>query len=324
MKSIIYDTYGSPDVLKLINTGIPKPTWNELLIKVISSSVTAADWHLRKANPVMVRFMNGLLTPKRKVLGQEFYGEIIEIGENVTRFKPGDKVFGSTGLKTGAHSEFIVLSEDSVISKADKDIENESLATIPVGGMTALFFLKQGGLKKGDRVLVNGASGSVGSYAVQIAKAYGANVTGVCSTRNVKLVLDIGADQVVDYKKDKLLNGSQNYEIVFDTVGNLNYRNVMPLLSLEGYFVSTAFNLGLMRAMMMNTFRKGHKAYTGITKESQELLDEIKDLLKSKNLKAVIERTYSMEEIKEAHIHAESGHKQGNIILEIQGGTTHV
>jgi NADPH:quinone reductase-like Zn-dependent oxidoreductase len=324
MKSIIYDTYGSPDVLKLIKTSIPKPDRNELLIKVISSSVTAADWHLRKADPIMVRFMNGLLTPKKKVLGQEFYGEIVETGRSVTRFKPGDKIFGSTGLKTGAHSEYIIMSEDSVISKADGNIENESLAAIPIGGMTSLFFLKQGGLKKGDRVLINGASGSVGSYAVQIAKAYGASVTGVCSTRNVKLVREIGADQVIDYKKERLDNHPHSYDIVFDTVGNLSYKSVKPLLSSDGHFISTAFNLGLMQAMMMNTFRKGHKVYTGVTKESRELLDEIKNLLKSKKLKAVIERTYSMEEIKEAHIHAESGHKQGNIILAIQGGTTHV
>lgn len=324
MNSIIYDSYGNPDVLKLIRTSIPKPNADELLIKVISSSVTAADWHLRKADPMMVRFMNGLLSPKRKVLGQEFYGEIIETGESATRFKEGDKIFGSTGLKTGAHSEYIVLSENSVISKVDKEMESESLATIPIGGMTALFFLKQAGLKSGDRVLINGASGSVGSYAVQIAKAYGASVTGVCSTRNVKLVLGIGADKVIDYKKESLTNHSQSYDIVFDTVGNLIYRSVKSLLSSEGRFVSTAFNPGLMMAMMMNSFRKGQTVYTGVTKESRELLEELKDLLKSKKLKAVIEKTYSMEEIKEAHEHAESGRKQGNIILAIQGGTTHV
>lgn len=324
MNSIIYERYGSPDVLKLIKTSIPKPDRNELLIKVISSTITAADWHLRKADPIMVRFMNGLWAPKKKVLGQEFYGEIIQTGESVTRFKPGDKVFGSTGLKTGAHSEFIVLSEDSVISKADRDIEHESLAAIPTGAMTALFFLKQGGLKKGHRVLINGASGSVGSYAVQIAKTYGASVTGVCSTRNVQLVLGIGADQVIDYKKERLTDRPHKYDIVYDTVGNLSYKSVKPLLSSEGHFISTAFNPGLMRAMIMNTFRKGHKVFTGVTKETQELLEEIKELLKSKKLKAVIEKTYSMEEIKEAHIHAESGHKQGNILLAIQGGTTHV
>lgn len=324
MKSIIYDTYGDPDVLKLIKTSIPEPNKDELLIKIISSTVTAADWHLRKADPIMVRFMNGIIRPKKKVLGQEFYGEIIQTGANVTRFQPGDTIFGSTGLKTGAHSEYIVLSEDSVISKADTDIDNESLAAVPIGGMTALFFLKQGELKKGDRVLINGASGSVGSYAVQIAKAYGASVTGVCSTRNVELVLDIGADQVIDYKNEKLVDQPHRYDIIFDTVGNLSYKSVKPLLSSEGHFVSTAFNLGLMQAMMMNTFRNGHKVYTGVTKESRELLDEIKELLRSKRLKAVVEKTYSMEEIKEAHKHAESGHKQGNIILAIQGGTTHV
>lgn len=236
MNSIIYESYGSPDVLKLIKTSIPKPEPNELLIKVISSSLTAADWHLRKADPVMVRFMNGLWAPEQKVLGQEFYGEIVETGEHVTRFKRGDKIFGSTGLKTGAHSEYIVLSEDSVISKADKEIEHESLAAIPTGAMTALFFLKQGGLKKGDRVLINGASGSVGSYAVQIAKAYGASVTGVCSTRNVELVLGLGADQVIDYKKERLSDHPQTYDIVFDTVGNLNYKSVKPLLNSDGHF----------------------------------------------------------------------------------------
>lgn len=323
MKSIVYERYGGPEVLKLLKGSVPSPNSNEVLIKVISSSVTAADWHLRKADPFMVRLMNGFFKPKQTVLGQEFYGEVVLVGNLVQKYRKGDRVFGSTGLKTGAHAEFISLDEQSVMLKAPEGFAEE-LATVPIGALTAMYFLEQTYLKPGDRVLINGASGSVGSYAVQIAKAKGAIVTGVCSTSNVELVQKLGADSIIDYKKEKVTDNKESYTLIFDTVGNLTFKMMKAHLTKSGVFASTAFNIGLMVGMMKNNFRKGKKVFTGVTKETTEALGSIKKMLINKTVMPVIDRTYGMEEIREAHEHAESGRKKGNVLLMINGGQYHV
>jgi NADPH:quinone reductase-like Zn-dependent oxidoreductase len=324
MRSIVYDRYGGPDVLTLMQTSVPEPAAGEILIRVISSSVTAADWHLRKADPFMVRLMNGLFKPKRAVLGQEFFGEVDEVGSNVTRFKKGDLVFGSTGMKTGAHSEYIILDEESVICRVPKEMASSNLAAVPIGTMTAQFFLDKGGLSKGARVLINGASGSVGTYAVQIAKAKGAEVTGVCSTSNVKMVKDLGADDVIDYKKIDFTSTNETYNLIFDTVGNLRFGSIRKNLTSDGRFVSTAFNISLMLSMIMNRFRKGQEVFTGVTRETQDALDDIAQMLRDGIMVPVIDREYSKEEIREAHAYAESGRKRGNLLINITGGTHHV
>ncbi|WP_221930289.1 NAD(P)-dependent alcohol dehydrogenase [Gracilimonas mengyeensis] len=317
MKSIIYEKYGGPEVLQLMQSPIPEPGSGELLIKVNSSSVTAADWHLRKADPFMVRIANGFFKPKQTVLGQEFAGEVVKVGAGVTNYSAGDKVFGSTGMKTGAYAEYITVDENSVLGRSPKGIDQELLATVPIGAMTAQFFLSQGNLKSGSSVLVNGASGSVGSYAVQIAKAAGAHVTGICSTSNVEWVKEIGADTVIDYKTTDFTRSNQQYDIIFDTVGNLSFRKVRDHLTDEGHFISTAFNIGLMFGMMGNALRKGKKVFTGITKETKESLEEVTDMIRKGVLRPVIDRSYSMEEIQEAHRYVESGRKKGNVLLTI-------
>jgi len=307
-----------------MHTSVPEPGVGEILIRVISSSVTAADWHLRKADPFMVRLMNGMFKPNRAVLGQEFFGEVDEVGSDVTRFNKGDLVFGSTGMKTGAHSEYIILDEESVICRVSKEMASPKLAAVPIGAMTARFFLVKGGLSKGDCLLINGASGSVGTYAVQIAKAWGAKVTGVCSTSNVEMVKDLGADAVIDYKKFDFTRTNKKYNLIFDTVGNLRFGSIKKNLISYGRFVSTAFNLGLMLSMMMNMLRKGQKVFTGVTRETQTALDDIAQMVRDGIVLPVIDREYSMEEIREAHAYAETGRKRGNLLINITGGTHHV
>jgi NADPH:quinone reductase-like Zn-dependent oxidoreductase len=320
MRSIKYESYGGPEVLNLVQTPIPEPGAGELLVKVKSSSVTAADWHLRKADPFMVRIMNGLMKPGNKVLGQEFAGEVVKTGSSVTRFNTGDLVFGSTGMKTGSYAEFIVVNEDSVLVKAPENVDYEVLASVPIGALTAQFFLGKGNLSSGKRVLINGASGSVGTYAVQIAKTAGAQVTGVCSTKNVALVQSLGADSVIDYKITDFTKSHEQFDIIFDTAGNLNFRLISENLTEKGYFISTAFNLGLMVEMMKNVLRKGKKVYTGVTKESRVELEKITAMIKNGAIKPVISRRYTMEEIREAHRYAETGHKRGNVLLTIDNG----
>lgn len=320
MRSIMYDRYGGPEVLYSATIDKPKPSATQIMIRVISSSVTAADWHLRKADPFMARMVNGFFSPKNKVLGQEFSGEVVETGASVSAFQKGDMVFGSTGMKTGAYSEYITVEADSVVTFIPDGTDAEKVATVPIGALTAMYFLNRSGLSKGMKVLVNGASGSVGSYAVQIAKAKGAEVTGICSTSNVEMVKAIGADEVIDYKKTDITSLEQKYDIIFDTVGKLNFNDVKRNLTETGYFTSTAFNGSLMIQMMMNSFRKGKKVFTGVTNETKGDLECIREMLSEKKILPVIDKMYTMEEIQEAHQYVESGHKRGNVILKISDG----
>jgi NADPH2:quinone reductase len=227
-------------------------------------------------------------------------------------------------MKTGAHSEYIILDEESVICRVSNEMASPKLAAVPIGAMTARFFLDKGGLSKGDRVLINGASGSVGTYAVQIAKARDANVTGVCSTSNVEMVKNLGADDVIDYKEIDFTSTNETYNLIFDTVGNLRFGSIKNNLTSYGRFVSTAFNIRLMLSMMMNRFRKGQKVFTGVTRETQAVLDDIAQMVRDGIVVPVIDREYSMEKIREAHAYAESGRKRGNLLINITGGSYHV
>ena len=316
MKAIKYEKYGGPEVLKMVETQKPKPTEHQILIRVISSSVTAADWHLRKADPFMVRIMNGMFKPKNQVLGQEFSGEIVEVGSNVTQFKTGELVFGNTSMKSGAYAEYIVLDEDSVITRIPRNIHPDKVATAPIGALAALHFLREAGIKSGQKVLVNGASGSVGTYAVQIAKVFGAEVTGVSSTSNVKMVQLNGADHVIDYKKMAIQEYGGTYDIIFDTVGNLDFDEMKSILTDQGYFTSTAFNPSLILKMIFNK-KDGPKLYTGVTNETREDLETIARMISTGDVKPVIDKSYEMEEIREAHTYVESGRKRGNVIIKI-------
>lgn len=296
MKAVIYKRYGSPDVLELTEVDKPVPKDNEVLIKIHATTVSAGDWRLRKADPFLARLFNGLFKPRRiKILGFEIAGTIEETGKNVQSFKKGDAVFASCGFRFGGYAEYTSLPVNNLIAIKPSNMSFEEAATVPVGALTALRFLKQAGIKAGDQVLIHGASGSVGTFAVQIAKAFGAEVTGVCSTSNVDMVKQLGASDVIDYTKEDLSGITKRFNIVFNAVGKASKAQCKQLLVPGGKYVSVTSN----------------------PKSNHDDLLVLKQLIESGKLITMIDRTYSLEQIREAHTYVESFRKKGNVVIKV-------
>lgn len=326
MKAIIAAQYGSPDVLKFTDVGKPSPNPNEVLIRVRASSVNSADHRLMRATPVWIRAMGmGLLRPKKQIPGIDMAGVVEAVGENVTRFKPGDEVYGDVlEAATGAFAEYVSIPEDGPIALKPKNMTFEQAASVPVAGITALQALRdRAKIKAGDKVLINGASGGVGTFAVMLAKAYGAEVTGVCSTKNVELVRSIGADHIVDYRKQDVHKLDQKFNVIIDIAATLQADDYLRLLAPGGHGVLVGFSAMTHMAGIMMKGKKLLKRYglhvkmLGNAHSNAKDLDILSELMETGKLTPTIDRTYPLAQTADAIRYFENEHASAKVVITV-------
>jgi NADPH:quinone reductase-like Zn-dependent oxidoreductase len=310
MKAVICTKYGPPEVLQIREIEKPVPKDNEVLVKVIATTVHIGDTKVRRFEPGMgpvadfffriaMRFMIGFRKPRKSILGMEFAGDVEAVGKDVTMFKPGDAVFASTEFRFGAHAEYCCIPEKGILAMKPSNMTYEEAAPVSNGGLTALIHLRNANIQKGQKVLIYGASGSIGTYAIQIAKHFGAEVTAVCSTANLELVKSLGADKVVDYIKQDFTQSGETYDVIFDTVGKIERSKRRKSLAKNGTF------------------------HNAVSLKGGNIVLKVKDLVYLKELceagilKTVIDRQYTLDQIVEAHRYVDMGHKKGNVVIRV-------
>ncbi len=317
MKAAVYTQYGLPEVLQLREVVKPAPKDNEILLRIKATAVNSGDVRLRKADPFAVRFFFGLLKPKITILGSVFSGEVESIGKQVKRFNVGDQVFGHTDMRFGAYAEYICLPEDGSLALKPVNISHHEAAAIPFGGVTAWHFIKKAKIKANQKVLIVGASGAVGSAAVQLAKSYGAIVTGVCSTANIDLVKSFGADKVIDYTKEDFTQNGEIYDVIFDAVRTISVSRSLKSVAKNGIMILSAAGMPEMLQGFWISLTSNKKVITGVISHKAADIIFLKELIERGEFKPVIDRAYPLERIAEAHAYTETGHKKGNIIINI-------
>ena len=316
MKAAVYSSYGPPDVVRITDVDKPAPKDGEVCIRVRASTVCAADWRLRAASPFITRFVVGLLRPRRPMIGgMELAGVVESAGQRVTRFRPGDEVFG--GSRTfGGHAEYVCLPETSLSLKPVNMTFDEAAAVV-FGGFSALSFLRRAKIQAGQDVLIYGASGSVGVFAVQLAKHFGARVTGVCSTANLDLVKSLGADHTIDYAREDFSKRDQKYDIVFDTVGKSGTARSLKVLEKGGVYVQIAPTGMSDTLALLWAWITGVRIVWGVGSGNVTDLEFLKQLIEEGKLRTVIDRRYPLHEIADAHRYAETGHKKGHVVIVV-------
>jgi NADPH:quinone reductase-like Zn-dependent oxidoreductase len=318
MKAVVYTEFGPPEVLQLKEVEQPAPKEDEVLIRIYATTVAAEDPGARSSPG-----LNGLRKPRNPILGWYLAGEIEAVGRNVKRFRKGDQVYGSAGTSLGTYAQYICMPEEGALASKPANMTYEEAAAVPNGALTALPFLRdKGNIQSGQKVLINGASGAVGTSAVQLAKYFGAEVTGVCSTTNLELVKSLGADRVIDYTKEDFTQTGETYDIIFDAVGKSSFSRCKSSLKPEGIYLTTVPSLAIFPQMLWTSMVGGKKAriaFTGLrpASEKTEVLLFLNEIIEAGEYESVIDRRYPLEQIAEAHRYVETGHKKGNVVIAV-------
>jgi NADPH:quinone reductase-like Zn-dependent oxidoreductase len=323
MKAIVYEKYGSPDVLELKEIEKPVARDTEVLIKVHATTVGPTDVHFRSGTPFLARVVaGGFLKPKITILGLDIAGEIESVGKHVQRLKAGDHVYGFVPVgANGATAEYICVPEHHVRPKP-ANMTMIEVAAVPTAATMALRFLQAGGIQRGQRVLINGASGGIGTFAVQLAKSFGTDVTGVCSTVNLEMVRSLGADEVIDYTQEDFTKNGQTYDLIFDAVGKSSFPKCQHALTRRGIYVSTILTFQILFGMVWTSVIVSRKAKFTIPKITIDDLDLVYDLIEAGKVKSVIDRCYPLEQIAAAHRYVETGHKKGHVVITVEHKNT--
>ncbi|HEY84180.1 MAG TPA: NAD(P)-dependent alcohol dehydrogenase [Chloroflexi bacterium] len=335
MKAIVYERYGPPDVLQLKEVEKPAPKDNEILIRIYATPVNYGDIVARNFKNISPRKFNmpmpfwfgariyfGLRKPGVKILGSEFAGEIEAIGKDVKLFKEGDQVFGYRGMSMGANAEYLCMPEDGCVTIKPANMTYEEAAAAPYGALMALSLLRKVNIQPGQKVLVNGASGGIGSAAVQLAKShFGARVTGVCSTPRLELVKSLGADKVIDYTKEDFTTSGETYDLVFDILGRSSFSRCKSSLKQNGRYLLASFKMRQLFQMLWTSIIGSKKVICALASDKAEDLIFVKELVEVGKIKSVIDRRYPLEQIAEAHRYVEKGHKKGNVVITVEHNT---